>query len=131
MEAPDGTIEKMEAQIIEWGTRIERLIARVETAGEHVRDDFRKRVEDLKSQRAAAQSRFDDFKAAGTESWEAFRTGMEGAWKDLESGLRAIHDQDPWPKPAPKAGGHPVPRTPPVPRSTLVKQPARHRGNNR
>ncbi len=49
----------------------------------------------------------------------------------VESGLKAVHDQDPWPKPAPKSGSRPAPRTPPVPRSTLVKPPARHRGNNR
>jgi len=124
-------IEKMEAQIKEWGAKIESLVAKGEMAGEHVRADYRRRVEELRVQGVEAQARFDEFKAAGSETWEAFRTGIEGAWKDLESALKEIRHETSSPKRPQRAAGR---RTPPSTsriRATTPKQPARHRAANR
>ena len=42
MGTRDPDIETMEAQINEWGAKIESLVIRAETAGEHVQADYRR-----------------------------------------------------------------------------------------
>ena len=124
-------IERMEAQIKEWGAKIDSLVIRAETAGEHVQADYRQHAKELRGQWVDAQARLLDFKTAGTETWDAFRTGIECAWADLEVALKGIRNDDPSPKPPRKVAG---PRTAPYRSSfqgTVPKQPVRHRGNNR
>jgi hypothetical protein len=131
MSATERNIEQMEAQIKEWGGRIESLVARAELAGENVRADYRRRLVDMKAQREDAHARLEAFKAAGSETWEAFREGIEASWKDLEIALKEIRHVEPPPKAPVRAA---VPRPQPN-HSTKVgavpKAPVRHRGNNR
>lgn len=124
-------IEKMDAQIKEWGAKIESLLARAEMAGEHVKADYRRQVEELKAKRLDAQARLDEFRAAGGEAWEAFRTGLEGAWKDLETSLKNIRHEDASPKPPTRLVN---PRTPPSSsgfHAAIPKPQARHRTSHR
>ena len=50
----------------------------------------RKRVDELKAKYQAAQSKLVEYKAAGGERWEAFKTGLETAWSDLEAGFKKL-----------------------------------------
>ena len=110
MRPKDPNIEKMEGQIREWGAKIESLLIGAETAEDHVRADCRRNARELRAEWFEAQARLERFRAAGTETWDAFRTGIEGAWMDLEAALKDIPHGDPIPKPPKTATG---PRTAP------------------
>ena len=59
--------------------------AKAEGAGTEVKVEYRKNIDDLKAKYQVAQSKLDELKAAGSEKWETCKTGVEGAWKELEA----------------------------------------------
>lgn len=131
MGAKDPNLERMDAQIKEWGAKIESLVARAEMAGEHVRDDYRLQVEELKAKRQDVQARLEQFKAAGGETWEAFRSGLEAVWKDLETSFKDLRHEDSSSKPPKRVeAAHPLPPRPRVD-AAIPKPQARHRTSHR
>jgi len=85
-----ANMEKMEAQLKEWDKRIDGLAVRADNAGTQVKADYNKQIDDLKTKRRVAQSKFDELKKAGSEKWEVLKSGVEGAWKDLESTFKNL-----------------------------------------
>jgi hypothetical protein len=132
MRTRDQNIVRVEQQLLEWGAKIEALAKRAEAAGEHARADYRRRIEDLKTQRAEAMVRLSEFKAAGTETWEAFRSGIEVAWRELEVALKALSREEPTsPLPAARAGPRRAPPPRPKTKAAISKGPKRHRAVGR
>ena len=86
----DKNIEKMQAQLVEWGAKIDELATSAEKAGAEAKADTKKRLSDLKEKRAAAQAKLDELKAAGSDKWASFKVGMETTWKDLESAFKEL-----------------------------------------
>jgi hypothetical protein len=80
----------METQLRQWGARLDQLIAQTEKAGAQVNAERRKRVDELKAKYQAAQSKFGELKAAGSEKWDTLKTGVETAWSDLEAAFKKL-----------------------------------------
>lgn len=80
----EKNVGKMEAQLREWGAKIDELATKAEKAGAEVKADYRQRLEELKVKRATAQARLDELKGAGNQKWLTLKSGLEAAWKDLE-----------------------------------------------
>lgn len=66
--------EKIDEQLNLWAVRINGLAAR---------NDFQKEIDGLKIKRTVSQAMVDEFKAAGTEKWKEFKSGIGSAWDDL------------------------------------------------
>lgn len=81
---------KMEAELRQWGVKLDKLIAKAEAAGTEVKSDYRKGVEDLKGKYKVAQSKFTESKAAGGAKWGILKTGLEAAWNDLEAAFKKM-----------------------------------------
>ena len=90
MEGPEGHVGKMEAQLRQWGAKLDELVAKAEKAGAAVKIDQRKRIDDLKAKYRVAQSKLCELKAAGSEKWATLKTGVESAWKDLEAAFKKM-----------------------------------------
>ncbi|MGA7744049.1 MAG: coiled coil domain-containing protein [Polyangia bacterium] len=90
MENTQGHVGKMETQLKQWGARLDQIVAKAEKAGTEVNGERRKRVDELKAKYQAAQSKIGEFKAAGSEKWEVFKTGVETAWSDLEAAFKKL-----------------------------------------
>jgi len=88
MEHTQEHLGKMEAQLKHWGARLDHIVAQAEKAGTTVNAERRQCVNDLKAKYQTAQSKFGELKAAGSEKWEIFKTGVEAAWSDLESAFK-------------------------------------------
>ena len=88
----DKNIAKMDAQLRLWNAKLGELIAKGKVASEEVKVDTRKRVEEFKARLDEAQARLAEVKKAGTEHWESFRAGIEGAWKQAEAAFRKLVD---------------------------------------
>ena len=65
MDLMQVSVRKMESQLKEWGEKIEDLSVKSDNRGEQAKTDYYKRIDGLKSKWVIAQSRFDEFKAAG------------------------------------------------------------------
>ena len=90
MENTQGHVGEMETQLKHWGARLDQIVAQAEKAGADVKVERRKCVDDLKAKYQAAQSKFSEFKAAGGEKWDIFKTGVETAWSDLEAAFKKL-----------------------------------------
>ncbi|GKS63258.1 hypothetical protein YTPLAS72_05620 [Nitrospira sp.] len=65
MSIKDAYLEKMEAQLREWGAKIDELKAKWD----------------------AAQTKLGEIKAAGEEAWEILKPGVESAWSELKAAI--------------------------------------------
>lgn len=83
METVEAHFGKMEAELRQWGVRLENLLATADVAGTAARLDRRQRLDDLKEKYAAAEAKLAQLRAAGSSKWEAFQGGVETAWREL------------------------------------------------
>ncbi|MCU0663798.1 MAG: hypothetical protein MUC50_15895 [Myxococcota bacterium] len=89
----EAHVGKMEAQFKHWGAKLDGLVAKADEASDEMRDEYRKRIEDLKTKHMAAQAKLDELKATSGDSWETLRAGVDGAWKELEATFRKLSKQ--------------------------------------
>ena len=85
-EMKDAYVAKMEAQLAEWGAKLKDMKAKAEKAAAQGRIEYQKKLEQSKAQEKHDQARqkLNEVKAAGEERWEALKSGLEGAWKELK-----------------------------------------------
>jgi hypothetical protein len=80
----DAYIENMSEQFESWSTRLEKLVAGMDRAGEEY---YRRRLDDLRAKHTAARARLEDLKAAEGEDQERCRAEILVAWNDFENAL--------------------------------------------
>jgi hypothetical protein len=84
METVEAHVGKMEAELRQWGARLENLLAMADVAGSAARLDRRQRLDDLKDKYDAAEAKLAELKTAGSGKWEIFQSDVEKAWSELE-----------------------------------------------
>jgi hypothetical protein len=90
MKIDEANVGKMEAELRQWGVKLDKLIAKANAAGSEAKVDYRKGVEDLKGKYKVAQSKFAECKDAGSAKWGILKTGLEAAWNDLETAFKKL-----------------------------------------
>jgi len=85
MERQGTHVGKMEKLLKEWGVRLDELVSRVDKAGAGAQADYRLGVDDLKAKLQVAKTRIDELKTANIDKWQTFKSGIDIAWKDLET----------------------------------------------
>ncbi len=93
MSLKDAYIAKMEAQLREWGGKIDELGAKADKAEASAKIEYAKLVDSLKAKRDAARQKLGEIKAAGEDAWESLKTGVEGAWGELKSAVDRAADK--------------------------------------
>ena len=83
MKTVEGQVGKLEAELRQWGTRLDNLLAMAEVVGTTARIDYRKRLDDLKAKYDAAEARLIELKTAGSGRWDSYKGGVETAWSEL------------------------------------------------
>lgn len=91
MDSMKVNVEKMEAQVKEWGKKTEELAVKADDTGAQVKAGYHKHLDNPKAKRIAAQSKFEEFKGAGIENWAVFKLGVEIAWNDLENAFKSLN----------------------------------------
>jgi hypothetical protein len=86
MEAELG---EMRAQLKLWSMQIDKLAAATQAPGARTGFEDLMCVDELKALHALAQSRFDEFRAAGDAERESLEGDMESAWIELDAAFRA------------------------------------------
>ncbi len=90
MNTAEANVGKLEAQLSQWGAKLDELMAKVEQGGAEVKLDYRNSIEDLKAKHRAAHLKLDELKAAGNGKWDHFKTGVESAWIELEHAFKSL-----------------------------------------
>jgi hypothetical protein len=92
----EAAVKKMEAQLKQWGVRIDSLAAKTQAVGVQARFDSLMYVDELKALRAIAQSKLDEFNAAANAEQGRLKVGLKRAWDELDTAFRD-------PRPPPRA----------------------------
>jgi len=90
MKVDPANVGKMETQLQQWGAKLDELAAQVEETGTEAKLDYRERIDALKAKHRLARSQLDELRATGSDKWETLKTGMEGAWNELEVAFRKL-----------------------------------------
>ena len=83
METVEAHVGKMEAELAQWGAKLDELLAKADAAGTEAKIDYRKRLDDLREKYINAERRLAELKAAGSSKWDTFKDGVESAWSEL------------------------------------------------
>jgi len=84
METVEAHVGKMEAELKQWGERLDNLLTMADVVGTGAKIDYRRSLDDLSEKYAAAAARFAELKAAGTNRWDTYNARVETAWRELE-----------------------------------------------
>jgi nucleotide-binding universal stress UspA family protein len=69
--------EKVEAQLKEWGAKIDELKAKAEKSKADLKSKYEKQIGDLQAKQTAVQQKLRELKESGEEAWEGLKTGFE------------------------------------------------------
>ena len=90
METVEAHVVKMEAELKQWGARLDNLLAMAQVVGTAARVDHRQRLDDLKEKYDAAEAKLAELKAAGSSKWVVFQGGVETAWRELANAFTRL-----------------------------------------
>lgn len=80
----------MEMQLKQWGARLNELAAKAKTASVDLQAEQLELVRELRTKRDQVQSKLAELKGTGAETWDAIKTGIEGAYSDLEAEFKKL-----------------------------------------
>lgn len=81
-------VEKMEAQLKEWGPEIDLLKAKAEKAEADAKSTYLKQIEELRGKQESVKQKVHELRESGDEAWEDFRKGVEDAFNDMKKALK-------------------------------------------
>lgn len=82
-------IQRLQTQFDEWKPEIERLKMKAEQAAAGAKTEYKKVFEDLQAKQKTARVKLDELRQSSGGAWGDLKTGIEGAWRELEKALKA------------------------------------------
>jgi len=79
--------ERIEAQLKEWGVKIDELKAKAERSKVELKMKYEKQIEDLRVQKETLEKRLQEFRESGGETWEHLKTGIEKGFDELKDSV--------------------------------------------
>jgi len=79
--------EKVEAQLKEWGAKIDDLKTRAKKSKVELKTKYEKQVQDLRTKQEVVQKKLKELRESGGEAWEGLKTGIEKSLDDLKGAL--------------------------------------------
>jgi len=90
METVVAHVEKIEAQLKQWGVKLDELVAKAGEATAETKAEYRLQLDDLKAKHRIAQTKLGELKASRRERWDTFSSGVERAWRDFEVAFQKL-----------------------------------------
>jgi hypothetical protein len=80
-------VQKIEAQLKKWGSKIDILKAKAEKSKAEAKITYLKQVEELRIKQDSVKQKLHDLKGSGDEAWEELKSGVDKALEDLKGAL--------------------------------------------
>jgi len=90
METVGQEVGRIETRLRKLGTRLDRLVAKVDETGAEAKAEYRKQLDHAREKHTAVQNKLAEFRAANGQKWDNFKGGVEIAWRDLEHAFKAL-----------------------------------------
>lgn len=96
METMELHVAKMETQLLQWGAKLDELVADADGAAAEAKLAYHKRVDDLKAKYRVAHTKLDELKTAeSSETWEIIQAGVANTWDELEVAFEKLSGAPP------------------------------------
>jgi nucleotide-binding universal stress UspA family protein len=79
---------RAEAQLKEWGARIDALKAKAEMSKAGVKTAYLKQIEDLRKKQETAKRKLQELKESGDKAWKDLKSGADQVFDDLKKSLK-------------------------------------------
>ncbi|MCF8114716.1 MAG: coiled coil domain-containing protein [Desulfotignum sp.] len=93
MSKKEAYEKKLEAQLKEWKTDIDKMKAKADKADAEAKLEYYKQIEDLRSKQEAVQKKLTELKAAGESAWEDLKSGIDLAWTSLGESIKSARSR--------------------------------------
>jgi chromosome segregation ATPase len=85
--------KKLEAQLKEWKTDIDKMKAKADKADAEAKLEYYKQIEDLRTKQEAVQKKLTELKTAGESAWEDLKSGIDLAWTSLGESIKSARSR--------------------------------------
>ena len=89
MSTKDQYVEKGQAEIDKWNTEIENLEAKI-TADAKTKLEHEEHIAALRQKRDEAKAKLAEIQAAGDDTWEDLKDGLESVWTSIKDGFEKV-----------------------------------------
>jgi predicted nucleic acid-binding Zn-ribbon protein len=86
-------IDKMAKQLKEWSSSLDELESRVAKTSSEVKAGYGTLIKDTKKKRDALSHKLHELGETSGDAWDALKTGVEAASKDLKHAIDAARDK--------------------------------------
>jgi hypothetical protein len=93
MSKKEAYEKKLEAQLQEWKTDIDKMKAKADKADAEAKLEYYKQIEELRTKQEAAQKKLTELKAAGESAWEDLKAGIDLAWTSLGESIKSARSR--------------------------------------
>jgi septation ring formation regulator EzrA len=92
MSTKDQYVEKRQAEIDKWNAEIENLEAKITVAGADAKAklEHEEHLNALRQQRDKAKAKLAEIQAAGDDTWEDLKDGLEHTWTAIKDGFEKV-----------------------------------------
>jgi len=80
----EAKVDKLEAQLKEWGIDLEKFKARVEQASAEARAAYERQAPNLHAKMDEAQAKLREMQEAGADATYEMLEGVDSAWSELK-----------------------------------------------
>ncbi len=87
-EKKNTYVNRMEAELKEWGVQLDVLKAKVEKSKAEVKTKYLEQVQELRNKHEMTRQKLNKLKESGDEAWGDFKKGFEEAMKDMKEALK-------------------------------------------
>ena len=91
--AKQAYLDKMAAQIKEWGAKVEVLEAKAAKGAAGVRVDYHNQLESWRKQETVLQQKMEELRAAGADKFEILKSGVQNVWVEINKLLETTKEE--------------------------------------
>ena len=92
MSTKDQYVKERQAEINKWNAEIENLEAKITevSADAEAKLEHKDHIQALHRQRDEAKAKLAEIQAAGDDTWEGLKDGLEHTWTSIKNGFEKV-----------------------------------------
>jgi hypothetical protein len=87
MNTREAYQEKFAAELREWDAKVDELKAKADKATAEAKIEYCEQIEALQAKQLAAQTKLDELRTTGEQTWDELKPGLEQAWLELKTAV--------------------------------------------
>ncbi|GGD78675.1 coiled coil domain-containing protein [Lacimicrobium alkaliphilum] len=89
MSEKEAYQKKLQAQLDEWNSEIDKLRAKADQAEADAQLEYYQQIETLREKQQESSRKLEELKAASDDAWQDMKAGIDSAWDSLGRSLES------------------------------------------